>query len=220
MQNVAQLFDHLVAVRQPPVVAEQCVQQRLLFIGGSFPGAQEQPSRASTQRTKVRTCAKERFPAQFIEGFQRTFHDVERVVDDRGVPECLVGVDRVGEGDVHVQREELDRGLFCNAERVDPSIERGLGSPLSDPDRLASIEIADDGDELALSKIAASKVFLVDADHRERNRFACSQPALQRVDFCTPHTVPADAELHSDMGRGHRLCLKRHVLLQTSGLPL
>jgi hypothetical protein len=76
------------------------------------------------------------------------------------VLELRVALDRVLERLVHVHREEPQPLLLPALQGVEPELEGLLGASVADPDRLAGLQVADDGDELLGALVATTEVLL------------------------------------------------------------
>lgn len=136
---------------------------------------------------------------------------------------CLsfrVALDRVLERLVHVHREEPQPLLLPALQGVEPELEGLLGASVADPDRLAGLQVADDGDELLGALVATTEVLLVDADVLEPGLGPLGLPAGDGHRLGAAHRRPTQPILRRHADDRHRGRLQRQVLLQAPRLAL
>ena len=121
---------------------------------------------------------------------------------------------------MHVHREQLDGRLLLGREALEPAFERVLAAALADPHRLAGLQVADDGDELVVERVASSEPLLVHADLAQGHGGPRRLPALDGALLGATDGQPAQAVQRGDVHHGHRRGLHGEPLLKAARLSL
>jgi hypothetical protein len=220
VQHVAELLFDLIGPCERAVVRQQDVQVGLLRGCGPLPGAQQQPALAPTDGAQLRSGTEEDFPAQLVEHLAGELGDVEGVVDDGRVLQASRVVDGVPVRAMHVHRDQSDGRLLLAREALEPAFERVFAASFADPERLAGLEVAHDGHELVVERVAPSEPLLVHADLPQGDGRPRRLPALEGLLFGATHGQPAQAMQGGDVHHGYRRGLHRQPLLKTARLAL
>src|SRR5262249_29671834 len=103
---------------------------------------------------------------------------------------------------------------------LEPAAKRHFGAVFPDPDGLAGLEVADEGDELMLEVVPAAEPLLVDADVTEWRWRSRRLPTFDGALLGATDGKPAQSVQRRDVNDGHRRGLHREVVLQPSALPV
>jgi hypothetical protein len=113
------------------------------------PAAQKQPALALDQATHRATLAEELCVAHFIDGRIGMLHHMELVVYDHAVRSPSLNAGRKGGPHVHARRRDLP-SLPLTQLRLEEFVQGFLLAVLTEPQRFATLQVADYGEELDL----------------------------------------------------------------------